>query len=71
MIGINTSRKKPWRKWSKLKNSATERDPGIMVSEGLSWEVQIDNVLKKANRILDMLKRTFYSRDCVIFMSHL
>ena len=39
-------------KWSELSNSVTERDLGIMVSEDLSWELQIDNVVKKANRIL-------------------
>ena len=49
-------------KWSELSNSVTERDLVIMVSEDLSWEVQIDNVVKKANRTLGMLKRTFYSR---------
>ena len=48
-------------KWSELSNIMTERDLGIMVSEELSWEVQIDSIVKKANRIIGMLKRTFYS----------
>ena len=47
-------------KWSELSNIETERDLGIMVSEDLNWELQIDNAVKKANRILDMLKRKFY-----------
>ena len=34
-------------KWSDV-----ERDLGIMVSEDLSWKKQIDNVVKKAIRIL-------------------
>ena len=51
-------------KWSELSNIMTERDLGIMVSEELSWEVQIDSIVKKANRILGMLKRTFYSFTC-------
>ena len=46
-----------------LIKSVAERDLGIMVSKDLSWEVQIDNVGKKANRILGMLKITFQSRD--------
>ena len=40
-----------------------------MISEDFSWERQIDNVVKKANRILGMLKRTFYSRDPRLRMS--
>ena len=48
-------------KSSELSNSVGEIDLGVMVSENLSWEVKIDNV-KKANRILGMLKRTFYRR---------
>ena len=50
-------------KWSELTNSDVERDLGIMVSEDLSWKVQIDNIFKKANRILGMLEKTFFSRD--------
>ena len=34
-----------------------------MVSEDLSLEVQIDNVVKKVNIILGMLKSKFYSRE--------
>ena len=52
-----------WGKWSELIKSVADRDLGIMVSKDLSWEVQIDNVGKKANRILGMLKITFQSRD--------
>ena len=43
---------------NELSSSNTERDLGIMISEDLSWEVQIENVAKKAKRILGMLKST-------------
>ena len=49
--------------WSEWRNSVTERNLGIMVSVDFSWEVQIENVVKKVNRILGVLKGTFYSRD--------
>ena len=42
-------------KSNELSNSNTERDLVIMVSEDLSWEVQIENIEKKANIILGML----------------
>ena len=48
---------------NELSHSDTERNLGIMVSEDLSWWAHIENVVKKANIILGMLKRRFYSRD--------
>ena len=54
-------------KWSELSNSVAERDLGIMVSEDLSWKVQIDNVVKKAIRILVLLSRTFRRRDPIMW----
>ena len=33
-------------KWSELSNSNIERDLGIIISEDLSWDAQIDNVVK-------------------------
>ena len=50
-------------KQSELNNSDIETYLIIMVSEDLSWEAQIDNDVKRANRILGILKNTFYSRD--------
>ena len=44
-----------------MNNSDTERDLGIRVSDDLSLDVQIENAVKKANRILGILKRKFYS----------
>ena len=49
-------------KWSELSNNNIEKYLGIIVSQDLSWEAQIDNAVKRANRILGILKNTFYRR---------
>ena len=49
-------------KWSELSNNNIEKYLGIIVSHDLSWEAQIDNAVKRANRILGILKNTFYRR---------
>lgn len=39
------------------------RDLGIMVQENLKPSIHVANVVKKANAILDQIKRTFLQRD--------
>ena len=44
-------------KWNRLSNSDTERDFGIMVSEDLSWEVQIENFFQESEQNIWYIKR--------------
>jgi len=40
-----------------------KRDLGVIVSEDLKWENQCIAVVKKANKILGMIKRKFADRS--------
>ena len=50
-------------KYKILETTESERDLGIIVSSNFNWKVQINSALKKANRVLEILKRTFVSRE--------
>lgn len=49
-----------------LKESEIEKDLGVHVDNKLSFHQHVDEVVKKANRILGVIKRTFITRDKVI-----
>ena len=44
-------------------NLRIERDLDANVGHDLKWSGHVDRMIGKANRMLDMLKRTFESRD--------
>ena len=46
-----------------IEKTRLERDLGVNVSDDLKWSGHVNRTVAKANRILDMLKRTFESRD--------
>lgn len=49
-----------------LKESVIEKDLGVHVDNKLSFHQHIDESVKKANRTLGLIKRTFISRDKMI-----
>jgi len=50
-----------------LCETACEKDLGVYISSDLSWTRHIQDITARANRILGMLKRTFTSRDPIIW----
>ena len=46
-----------------IENTNLGRNLGVVVANVLKWSEDVDRMLGKANRILDMLKRKFESRD--------
>ena len=40
-----------------------EKDLGVIVSDDLKWDKQCDAVVKKANKLLGMIKRNFIDRS--------
>ena len=50
-----------------LEVSLCERDLGIHISSDLKWKTHIDSIASKANRVLGMLKKTFTSRDALLW----
>ena len=49
-----------------LKESEMEKDLGLYVDNKLSFHHHVDETVKKANRTLGLIKRTFVSRDQLI-----
>ena len=44
---------------------STHKDLGILLSSNLSWSSHYDLLLKRAYRILNLIRRTFYNVNCV------
>ena len=55
-------------KTSCLSNVKVEKDLGILVDSNLSFDMHIQDVVKKANRILGVIKRNFKFLDCTTFI---
>ena len=51
----------------RVEESKCERDLGVNISSDLKWKTHVGIIAAKANRILGMLKRTFRSRDSVLW----
>ena len=49
-------------------NVFEEKDLGVTMSNDLKWEKQCSEVVKKANKILGMLKRNFVDRSKYIIL---
>ena len=50
-----------------LEETTTERDLGVCISNDLKWEHQCNKVAAKANRMLGVLRKTFISRDILLW----
>ena len=50
-----------------LTESNLERDLGILVSNNLSWEDQVNSAVSKASRSLGLIKITFKKIHCSLF----
>ena len=50
-----------------LAESNLERDLGILVSNNLSWENQVNTAVSKASLSVGLIKSTFKSIDCKTF----
>ena len=48
---------------SVLQSVSEEKDLGVIVSDDFKWEKQCCEAVKKANRILGMIKRNFTDRS--------
>jgi len=46
----------------KLETVSEEKDLGVIISEGLKWEKQCSAAVKKAKKLLGMIKRNFVDR---------
>jgi len=46
-----------------LESVFEEKDLGVNMSNDLKWEKQCNEVVKKANKILGMIKRNFFNRS--------
>ena len=46
-----------------IEETRLERDYGVIVANDLKWSGHVDRMVRKANRILGMLKKTFERRD--------
>lgn len=53
-----------------LKVTKCEKDLDVMVSTYLKWIAQVKSAYAKSNKILEMLKRTFVSRQNCIKITH-
>jgi hypothetical protein len=42
-----------------LKRSEAEKDLGVFIDENLNFDTHINHIVKKANRVLGITKRTF------------
>ena len=52
-----------------IKNYEEEKDLGIVITEDLKWDSHIAMCIKKANRMIGMIRRTFTYMDEEMFLS--
>ena len=50
-----------------IEETTIERDLGVLISNDLKWKQRCTLVAQKANRLLGILKRTFSSRDLLLW----
>ena len=63
MICVNWSRADYFMNGNKLSTVSEEKDLGVVVSDDLKWEKQSKKAVKKANRMLGVIKRSFTDRS--------
>ena len=52
-----------YRNEQNIEKTGLERDLDVIVANYCKWSGHVDRIVGKANRILNMLKRTFESRE--------
>ena len=56
---------------NKLETVDEEKDLGVIVSKDLKWDKQCSQAVKKANRMLGVIKRNFTDRSKAVSYTHL